>query len=60
MHFFKQSCWCVSTNVQPADIKFGTFTTKTVRCAYSLAPRFCLKAYSREEGGTFLAGKHGL
>jgi hypothetical protein len=37
MHFFKQSCWCVSTNVQPADIKFGTFTTKTVRCAFLLA-----------------------
>jgi hypothetical protein len=37
MHLFKQSGRCVSTNVQPTDIKFPTFTTKTVRRAFLLA-----------------------
>jgi hypothetical protein len=37
MHLFKQSGWCASTNVQAADIKFRTFSTKTVRCGLLLA-----------------------
>src|SRR6202023_1586309 len=37
MHLSKQSSRCVSTNVQTADIKLRTITTKTARRAFLLA-----------------------
>jgi hypothetical protein len=50
MHLSKQSSRCVSTNVQTADIKFRTITTKTARRAFLLA---CSSLLS----GSFVPGK---